>query len=446
MEKRLVEGIVVQESGAGRVATGITQLDRALSGGFPRSSAILITGLPGTGKTIFCMTLLWNGITKMGEKGMYVSLVEEKEVMYENMRQLGMDFQKMEDEERFVFHQIRASTEDTIGEDLSRLFELVTQRGIKRIVVDSITAIGQALESRDSGRQILQTGVKMLRSLGCTTLVVSERAYEIQGSDYSGFVADGIISFEAKIPRELSVQKMRGTPILCKDFLFTIDDQFSIIDSKMARPTSAKRWKPIITTGDFISTGSEDLDAVLGGGFRRGTYAVIVAAPDVTAAEISLLTHATVRNFLSQGLVVLYRPQGGVDAREILSDLQPYLQKNALDGLRVAEEGKPDEPRRGMSSRYSVRLKTGRNSIDTNVRILFNALSELKRSTGDKPALRVMCYDAMENKYAAVLEKFYNEVGSAIMRTRTSGDITLGVIRSRHGGFPESEGHGGLYL
>jgi archaellum biogenesis ATPase FlaH len=44
-----------------RCKTGIPGLDDLLRGGFPRGSAIVITGTPGTAKTIFALQFVVNG-------------------------------------------------------------------------------------------------------------------------------------------------------------------------------------------------------------------------------------------------------------------------------------------------------------------------------------------------------------------------------------------------
>ena len=50
-----------------RVTTGIAGLDTLLEGGFPQGSINLISGTPGTGKTIVCFQYLNAGLQK-GEK------------------------------------------------------------------------------------------------------------------------------------------------------------------------------------------------------------------------------------------------------------------------------------------------------------------------------------------------------------------------------------------
>jgi len=41
-----------------RVTTGVPGLDRAIGGGIPESSVVLLTGTCGAGKTIFCSQFL----------------------------------------------------------------------------------------------------------------------------------------------------------------------------------------------------------------------------------------------------------------------------------------------------------------------------------------------------------------------------------------------------
>ena len=55
-----------------RVATGVAGFDGLVQGGLPAGSNILLTGRPGTGKTIFALQYLYNGALK-GENGIYIS-------------------------------------------------------------------------------------------------------------------------------------------------------------------------------------------------------------------------------------------------------------------------------------------------------------------------------------------------------------------------------------
>ncbi|MEB3860231.1 MAG: KaiC domain-containing protein, partial [Desulfurococcales archaeon] len=56
-----------------RVRSGIEGLDELLGGGIPRGSIILVAGHPGSGKTVFSAKFLYEGATRWGEPGLYVS-------------------------------------------------------------------------------------------------------------------------------------------------------------------------------------------------------------------------------------------------------------------------------------------------------------------------------------------------------------------------------------
>jgi circadian clock protein KaiC len=61
-----------------RVPTGISDLDRMLEGGIPRSRIIVAVGGLGTGKTLLGMQFIINGIEDYDESGIFVSLVQSK--------------------------------------------------------------------------------------------------------------------------------------------------------------------------------------------------------------------------------------------------------------------------------------------------------------------------------------------------------------------------------
>src|SRR5215467_5784339 len=76
-----------------RVTTGIAGLDPLVEGGFPRGRSNLVTGEPGTGKTIFSLQFLVEGLSR-GEKGIYVAADEGPMDILEQAASLGWDLEK----------------------------------------------------------------------------------------------------------------------------------------------------------------------------------------------------------------------------------------------------------------------------------------------------------------------------------------------------------------
>ena len=76
-----------------RVTTGIDDLDPLLEGGFPQGRSILVTGDPGTGKSIFALQFVYDGLLK-GERAIYVTADEGPMDILEQAASMGWDFEK----------------------------------------------------------------------------------------------------------------------------------------------------------------------------------------------------------------------------------------------------------------------------------------------------------------------------------------------------------------
>ncbi len=95
---------------SGRIKTGIEGFDGIINGGFFRPSFILLSGPPGTGKSSFAIQFLLNGIKKNGEKGMYVSFQENKEIFKRNIfESLGVDIGSLIDTKTFLYQDYFSS-------------------------------------------------------------------------------------------------------------------------------------------------------------------------------------------------------------------------------------------------------------------------------------------------------------------------------------------------
>jgi len=60
------------------VSTGVEGLDSILTGGITERSTVLVSGNPGTGKSIFGIQYLYHGVTEHDERGVYVSFEEDE--------------------------------------------------------------------------------------------------------------------------------------------------------------------------------------------------------------------------------------------------------------------------------------------------------------------------------------------------------------------------------
>jgi KaiC/GvpD/RAD55 family RecA-like ATPase len=78
------------------VPSGIPGLDELLGGGYPRGRVILITGGPGSGKTMMAMQFLLDGVERFDERGVFVSLEESRFHLLNEMANFDWDLEKYE--------------------------------------------------------------------------------------------------------------------------------------------------------------------------------------------------------------------------------------------------------------------------------------------------------------------------------------------------------------
>jgi len=77
-----------------RLPSGITGLDKIMEGGFKRNSTNLVGGGAGSGKSIFAMQFLINGIDKYNEPGIYISFEEDKKKVIDEFDGFGWELAK----------------------------------------------------------------------------------------------------------------------------------------------------------------------------------------------------------------------------------------------------------------------------------------------------------------------------------------------------------------
>jgi len=286
--------------------TGIDYFDECiLKNGFPDGSLILVAGEPGAGKTIFSATFVYNGAKKFGEKGIYISLAETKKEFYESMKQLGMNFEELENKGLFKFVDLVTVREETIKKEIELLMNEIIKFQPKRIVVDPISVFAQVL-GVEGTRVFLHTMLgRFIKTYNSTALLIAEKAIGAEKIGYGieEFVVDGVIvlryqSFGEVTRRVMEIPKMRRKSIekSCYEYVITQDGiEFLAVPELMREEMEY--------TLEKVTTGIEKLDQMLKGGLYRGANALIVGMTGTGKTTFSL--HFAVANAI-QGRRVAY--------------------------------------------------------------------------------------------------------------------------------------------
>ncbi len=200
-----------------RVKTGIHGLDELIQGGLPETSVTLVSGGPGTGKTLFCSQFLWTGLMN-GENCLFITMEEEVEDIIDDAAEFGWDFRKYIDEGRFKIDYMNPFRVDTGFED--RIRNKIEDVNADRIVIDSTSVMGMYADSKGKVRRQLYDLIKMVKKHSVTCIMTAEipKGNDMGMSRYGveEFVSDGVIMLKGlgiggEMGRKLIIQKMRKT-------------------------------------------------------------------------------------------------------------------------------------------------------------------------------------------------------------------------------------------
>ena len=201
-----------------RVKTGIPGLDPLIQGGFKEKTINLVVGDAGSGKTIFALQFLMEGLQN-GESCIYITFEEKKDKLYDDLTSFNWDFAKYEEKKQFFYLEYTPEQVKSIIEQGGGTIEqIITKRKITRLVIDSVTSFSLLYQDELAGKEAGLALFDLINKWGCTALMTAQAVattYELQATSLE-FEADGIILLyhykkRGKRIRAFEILKMRGT-------------------------------------------------------------------------------------------------------------------------------------------------------------------------------------------------------------------------------------------
>lgn len=234
-----------------RVPTGITGtpvgLDDLLEGGLESGKTYLVAGETGTGKTIFSLQYLLQGI-KNGEPGIYVTIDERPERLIKDVNRFGWPLEQYVRESKLLILPVRQYfTTKMWGRDMDVVVNAIVtelqkrsrQVNARRLVIDPVAPLVATYTTELSWtREYIRSLVFSIESKIPTTNIITSEVptgetsisrYGVEEFLASGIIVLGLARLSNQIVRSLYIRKMRWTESRPAIYRFEIEKHKGIV-------------------------------------------------------------------------------------------------------------------------------------------------------------------------------------------------------------------------
>ncbi len=243
----------------------------------------LVRGGPGSGKSIMGLQCLLHGAFA-GAPGILVMFEERAAAMRQNAWSRGWDLASLEKANKLCLLDARVDPEAVVSGDfsikglLAVLAHKIKAMRARCVVLDAVDVLLQMYDSPARERKELYALHEWLLAQGVTAIMTAKAvAGEEARSRYSflEFMADCVIELDQRVvgqiaTRRLRVVKYRGSGYGRNEYPFIInEDGINVV----AITSNALHHRPL---GPKVSSGQQELDGLLAGGYSRGASILIV--------------------------------------------------------------------------------------------------------------------------------------------------------------------------
>jgi len=279
--------------------TDIAGLDDILKGGFERNRTFLIEGSPGAGKTTLALQFLLAG-ARRGERCLYITLAETEDELRATAVSHGWSLAGVEvcelvppesllDEEQQ--QSLLYSSDLELGETVKRILDVFQRAKPDRVVLDSLSEIRLLAQSSLRYRRQILALKHFFAKSSVTVLMLDDLTTEVNDRTVHS-VAHGVLRLEELLPeygaerRRLRVVKYRGRQYRGGFHDFAIKTGGVRVFPRLVSAEHAEEFDR-----STITTGSAELDSLLGGGIAQGS-SVLLLGPAGTGKSLVALSFA----------------------------------------------------------------------------------------------------------------------------------------------------------
>jgi circadian clock protein KaiC len=272
------------------VWTGIPSLDLLLRSGMPARQTLLVTGEPGTGKTIFGSQIAF-AYAKQGRRAVVASVASESHDKLLDELQGFAFFDPDEIGDRFFVLSAYPALKRGAKDAKDLFLRTMRERKADLLFIDGLRTLRDLWQNEAQLRDFLHELGVGVAQLGATTLLTAAYSLEDAMKHPEAMTVDGIIALSLKsvnghVVRRVRVVKLRGRNHLAGEHAMHIaDDGIRIVPRLEEIAAPMPNAAPTLERFAF---GLPDLDRALCGGLPKGSATLLLGSTGVGKTLLAL--------------------------------------------------------------------------------------------------------------------------------------------------------------
>jgi circadian clock protein KaiC len=273
-----------------RIETGVRNLDEVFGGGLPKGSVTVVSGAPGSGKTILAQQICFHTASPKSRILYFNTLSEPTAKTLRYLKQFSFfDAKKLEQDFHFVDLGVILRSKG-LEQTSSLIMDRIKKVKPAVVVIDSFKTFDDLARSKEELRKFgYEIGVNLM-AWEATALLLGEYAPADYVTNPLFSVVDGLVAMSqhessGEQQRFFRVVKMRGTDHSRDEHAFVITSHGIELFAPRVLIRREPRGEERVTRS---KTGIEKLDELLGEGIPHGSSLLIAGVAGTGKTILSL--------------------------------------------------------------------------------------------------------------------------------------------------------------
>lgn len=266
------------DTGLARLATGVPGLDEVLKEGLFEGAVYILRGTPGAGKTILANQICFHH-ARNGGRALFVTLLAENHArMLQHLERLSFYEARLIPKHIYYVSAFRVLEENGLKGMMDLLRREMRAHQATLLILDGLIAVEETSTSDREFRKFIHELQAHAAAVECCTLLLTNGRrgeYHPEHTMVDGLITLEDVSYGKRRQRELEVRKFRGSSSLRGRHPFRITDEGVVV---YPRPESRQLSQAGSNDSRRLSTGIEQLDAMMGGGPLLGSTTMLLGA------------------------------------------------------------------------------------------------------------------------------------------------------------------------